>query len=396
MDAALELSDVYLTLPAASGPVEILKGVSFRAMPGESVAVVGPSGSGKSSLIAVSTGIERATKGEVKLLGESLTGKSEDGLARLRRGRVSLVFQSFHLLGTMNAFDNVRAPLEIAGLAEVDRLAKSGLEAVGLGARMDHYPGQLSGGERQRVAVARALASNPAIVFADEPTGNLDRASGAMVADMLFAIARDRNATLIVVTHDLDIAKRADRIVEMSDGRIVMNASRAWLRIARRELAGGLGGFWIYLACLALGAWAIAAAGSITASFTSGLEIQSRVLLGGDAGISVSQREASEAELAWMRERSTAISQASAIDLMGRKGSAVRQIDVRGVDASFPLLGSFGFNPGAPPLADVLARREGAWGIAASECRADPAWCRHWRPLHAWRLRSRGARPVAA
>jgi putative ABC transport system ATP-binding protein len=221
LDAALTLDDVYLTLPAASGPVEILKGVTFKAMPGESVAVVGPSGSGKSSLIAVATGIERATKGRVTLLGETLTGKSEDGLARVRRGRVSLVFQSFHLLGTMTAFDNVRAPLEIAGLRNVDELAKSGLEAVGLGARMDHYPGQLSGGERQRVAVARALASNPAIVFADEPTGNLDRASGTMVADMLFAIAKDRGATLVVVTHDMEIARRADRIVEMSDGRIV-------------------------------------------------------------------------------------------------------------------------------------------------------------------------------
>ena len=221
MNAALSLEDVYLTLPAASGPVEILKGVSFRAMPGESVAVIGPSGSGKSSLIAVSTGIERTTSGKVELLGESLIGKSEDQLARLRRGRVSLVFQSFHLLGTRHAFDNVRAPLEIAGLANVDDLARSALSAVGLAQRLDHYPGQLSGGERQRVAVARALASNPAIVFADEPTGNLDRATGGMVADMLFAIARQRNATLVVVTHDAEIAKRADRIVEMSDGTVV-------------------------------------------------------------------------------------------------------------------------------------------------------------------------------
>ena len=221
MDAALALDDVYLTLPATSGPVEILKGVSFQAMPGESVAVVGPSGSGKSSLISVATGIERATSGEVKLLGQSLTGLSEDALAKVRRGRVSLVFQSFHLLATMTAFDNVRAPLEIAGIRDVDALAKAGLEAVGLGARMDHYPGQLSGGERQRVAVARALASGPKIVFADEPTGNLDRASGVMVADMLFAIAKDRGATLVVVTHDMDLARRADRIVEMSDGRIV-------------------------------------------------------------------------------------------------------------------------------------------------------------------------------
>jgi putative ABC transport system ATP-binding protein len=221
LNQALILEDVWLTLPAASGPVEILKGVSFQAMPGECVAVIGPSGSGKSSLIAVSTGIEGATRGAITLLGESVTGKSEDDLARLRRGRVSLVFQSFHLLGTMNAFDNVRAPLEIAGLPDVDALAKSGLEAVGLGARMDHFPGQLSGGERQRVAVARALASNPQIVFADEPTGNLDSATGAMVADMLFAIARERSATLVVVTHDKEIAARADRVVEMRDGRIV-------------------------------------------------------------------------------------------------------------------------------------------------------------------------------
>ena len=220
MDAALILEDVYLTLPASSGPVEILKGVSFKAMPGESVAIVGPSGSGKSSLISVASGIEQATKGNVTLLGTGLIGKSEDALAKLRRGRVSLVFQSFHLLQTMTAYDNVRAPLEIAGVADVDRLATSGLEAVGLAARLHHYPGQLSGGERQRVAVARALASNPQIVFADEPTGNLDRASGLMVAEMLFAIAKTRNATLVVVTHDIEIAKRADRIVEMDDGRI--------------------------------------------------------------------------------------------------------------------------------------------------------------------------------
>ncbi len=220
MNDALRLSDVYLTLPAASGPVHILKGVSFRASPGESVAIVGPSGSGKSSLIAVSTGIERATGGVISLLGERLDGRSEDALARLRRGRVSLVFQSFHLLGTMNAFDNVRVPLEIAGLANVDELARSALAAVGLAHRMDHYPGQLSGGERQRVAVARALASNPAIVFADEPTGNLDGVTGAMVADMLFGIAKERGAALIVVTHDPEIAARADRVVEMRDGTI--------------------------------------------------------------------------------------------------------------------------------------------------------------------------------
>jgi putative ABC transport system ATP-binding protein len=220
-DAALQLKQVYLTLGASSGPVDILKGVDFEARAGESVAVVGPSGSGKSSLISVASGIEQATKGEVMLLGTSLAGKSEDALAKLRRGRVSLVFQSFHLLATMTAYDNVRAPLEISGISDVDARARAALDAVGLSNRIHHYPGQLSGGERQRVAVARALASSPAIVFADEPTGNLDKAAGTLVADMLFAIARERNATLVVVTHDMEIAKRADRIVEMSDGKIV-------------------------------------------------------------------------------------------------------------------------------------------------------------------------------
>jgi len=218
---ALVLKDVRLTLTAQSGPVDILKGVDFSAAAGESVAVVGPSGSGKSSLIAVAAGLEQVTSGEIILLGQSLSGRSEDELARLRRGRVSLVFQSFHLLPTMTAYDNVRAPLEIARLDNVDQRAADALDAVGLSDRMKHYPGQLSGGEQQRVAVARALASNPDLIFADEPTGNLDTETGAGVADSLFAIASERGATLILVTHDLDLAKRADRIVTMANGKIV-------------------------------------------------------------------------------------------------------------------------------------------------------------------------------
>ena len=221
MTQALVLKDVRLTLTAQSGPVDILKGVDFSAAPGESVAVVGPSGSGKSSLIAVAAGLEQVTSGEIILLGQSLSGRSEDELARLRRGRVSLVFQSFHLLPTMTAYDNVRAPLEIARLDNVDARAAEALDAVGLSDRMKHYPGQLSGGEQQRVAVARALASNPDLIFADEPTGNLDTETGAGVADSLFAIASERGATLILVTHDLDLAKRADRIVTMANGKIV-------------------------------------------------------------------------------------------------------------------------------------------------------------------------------
>ena len=221
MAEALRLTDVSLTLSAASGPVDILKGVNFSANNGESIAIVGPSGSGKSSMISVAAGLEQATSGDIFLLGESLKGRTEDELARLRRGRVSMVFQSFHLLPTMTAFDNVRAPLEIAHIDKVDTRASAALEAVGLSDRVHHYPGQLSGGERQRVAVARALASDPKLVFADEPTGNLDAATGAGVADMLFNLASDRGATLILVTHDLNLASRADRTVTMQGGKIV-------------------------------------------------------------------------------------------------------------------------------------------------------------------------------
>ena len=221
MNDVLRLTGVWLTLSAASSKLDILKGVDFSASKGESVAIVGPSGSGKSSLIAVAAGLERCTSGEVELLGERIEAQGEDQLARLRRGRVSMVFQSFHLLETMTAFDNVRAPLEIARLDKVNARADAALDAVGLTSRRLHYPAQLSGGERQRVAVARALASDPVLVFADEPTGNLDAESGRSVADLLFAISRDRGSTLILVTHDHELAVRADRTVGMRDGLIV-------------------------------------------------------------------------------------------------------------------------------------------------------------------------------
>ena len=220
-ETVLSLRDVALTLPAASGPVEILRGVDLDVKEGESVAIVGPSGAGKSSLIAVAAGLERATGGAIRMLDETVEKRSESALARLRRGRVGFVFQSFHLMPAMTALENVMTPLELDGRKGARAAATEALEAVGLGHRLSHYPGQLSGGERQRVAVARALAVEPKIIFADEPTGNLDGAAGGMVAELLFSAARDRGAALILVTHDRDVAAMADRVEEMRDGRIV-------------------------------------------------------------------------------------------------------------------------------------------------------------------------------
>ena len=214
----LVVRDVSLTLPSAAGPVEILRDLSFSVAPRERVAITGPSGSGKSSLIAVAAGLERPTSGTVELLGRPLSKMDEDGRARLRRGRVSLVFQAFHLLPNMTAEENVAAPLEIAGIADADRVARDWLDRVGLSGRLRHYPHQLSGGEQQRVALARALAPRPALLFADEPTGNLDAVNAAMVADLLFGLVSEEGAAMVLVTHDAGLAARADRQVRLGGG----------------------------------------------------------------------------------------------------------------------------------------------------------------------------------
>jgi putative ABC transport system ATP-binding protein len=221
---ALQLQDVSLTLKSLAGAVDILTGVSLSVSAGETVALTGPSGSGKSSLLMVAAGLEKPSAGRITVTGTDITAMGEDALARFRRGRVGVVFQSFHLIPTMTALENVAVPLELMGLANAFDRAEAELRTVGLIRRTDHYPGQLSGGEQQRVALARALAPGPQILFADEPTGNLDSATGAGIADLLFALNAERGATLFLVTHEESLAGRCSRILRMADGKIVADA----------------------------------------------------------------------------------------------------------------------------------------------------------------------------
>ncbi len=220
----LSLRDVQLSLAGNAGIVQILRDITLDVTRGETLGLVGPSGSGKSSLLMLMGGLERATGGRVTALGHDLTTMDEDALARFRRGNMGVVFQSFHLIPTMTALENVAVPLELAG--ERDAFARAGAElaAVGLGARADHYPAQMSGGEQQRVALARAVVARPAILLADEPTGNLDGVNGQAIMDLLFGLRDRHGATLVLVTHAPELAARCDRVVRLVDGRIVGDA----------------------------------------------------------------------------------------------------------------------------------------------------------------------------
>ncbi len=214
-------ADLSKRVATAEGALDILSGVNLEIKTGERVAIIGVSGSGKSTLIGLLAGLDTPTQGEITLAGERLDQLDEDGRARVRAGRVGFVFQSFQLLPGLTAHENVMLPLELAGLAEPHREARELLGRVGLGARLSHYPQQLSGGEQQRVAIARAFAMQPAILFADEPTGNLDSATGARVIDLLFDLNRERRTTLVLVTHDENIAARCERHLYLDAGRIV-------------------------------------------------------------------------------------------------------------------------------------------------------------------------------
>ena len=207
--------------------LEIVRGIDLSVGPGESVALLGPSGSGKSSLLALLAGLERPTGGEVTVAGQDFGRLSEDALARARRGRIGIVLQAFHLLLTMTAQENVAVPLELAGAPDAWPRAEAELRGVGLGARLNHYPAQLSGGEQQRVAIARALAPRPLLLFADEPTGNLDARTGDAVMDLLFSAHAERGATLFVVTHDPRLAARCGRVIELADGQIRSDSARS-------------------------------------------------------------------------------------------------------------------------------------------------------------------------
>ena len=226
-DKAIRLQNIDLSLGHGAARVHILKGISLDLARGEAVGLVGPSGSGKSTLLMTMAGLERPDSGAVVVDGVDLSGLDEDALARFRGRRIGIVFQSFHLVPTMTALENVALPLELAGADDAFARAEAELAAVGLKKRLSHYPAQLSGGEQQRVAIARAVAPNPAILVADEPTGNLDETTGESIVDLLFALKRDRGATLVLVTHDPALATRCDRTLRLHLGHLESDAHSA-------------------------------------------------------------------------------------------------------------------------------------------------------------------------
>lgn len=222
----VRLAGVTLNLRSAAGEVNVLRGIDLEVAGGEAIGLVGPSGAGKSTLMMVTAGLESPTRGSIQVAGRELTGLDEDALARFRRDHVGIVFQAFRLVPTMTALENVAVPLELAGRADAFNVAKDALDRVGLNHRLTHYPEQLSGGEQQRVAIARAFGTQPRLLLADEPTGNLDGATGETIIELLFGLARNHGTTLMLITHDEALARRCDRIVRIADGRVAGDEAR--------------------------------------------------------------------------------------------------------------------------------------------------------------------------
>jgi len=225
-DLMISLENLHLRLGSGAGEVNILRGIDLEITRGETVSLVGPSGSGKTSMLMVIAGLERASEGKVVVGGHDFAGLSEDGLSLFRRDHVGIVFQSFHLVPTMTALENTAIPLELAGRRDAFERAATLLEAVGLDHRMAHYPGQLSGGEQQRVALARAFAAEPDLILADEPTGNLDGETGQQVIDLMFRLSKEHKTTLMLITHDRQLAERCDRVIRMADGHVTEDARK--------------------------------------------------------------------------------------------------------------------------------------------------------------------------
>lgn len=224
-DPIVCLNGVILNLRSGAGEVNVLRGIDLQVAAGETVGIVGPSGAGKSTLMMVTAGLENPTGGSVRVAGTDLVGLDEDTLARFRRDNVGIVFQAFRLVPTMTALENVAVPLELAGRGDAFEAAADALGRVGLGHRVEHYPEQLSGGEQQRVAIARAMVAKPRLLLADEPTGNLDGATGEQIIDLLFGLARDDGTTLMLITHDMELAGRCGRIVKVADGQVIEDAA---------------------------------------------------------------------------------------------------------------------------------------------------------------------------
>ena len=375
---AIALAGVNLSLGQGAARVHILKDIDLNIGSGEAIGLIGPSGSGKSTLLMVMAGLERADTGSVTVAGEDLNALDEDALARFRGRNVGIVFQSFHLIPTMTALENVAVPLELAGIADADARARNELAGVGLGERLHHYPAQLSGGEQQRVALARALAPNPAIVVADEPTGNLDEETGT--ADHRSAVRRSRparhhtgvgdarsGARRTLRTRDpaaLRPHRRRERVMTAATVAAPRNGRWLALRFALREMRGGLRGFYVFIACIALGAMSIAGVGSLASSLADGLARQGQVILGGDLAFTLVQREATTDERAFLN-RNGQVSSAATMRAMARTADGhATLVEIKAVDGAYPLFGHPVLEP-AMPLSDALAKHGDAFGAAA-------------------------------